>query len=67
MTNAELIQKASAGVSELARIEGQYSAAKIMLANGEEIDIPADKIEALKSRFATVRDQVEAALDAVTA
>ena len=36
MTNAELIQKASAGVSELARLYGQYAAAKIMLANGEE-------------------------------
>jgi len=67
MTNAELIQKASAGVSELARLYGQYAAAKIMLANGEEIDIPAEKITALKTRFATVRNQVKAALDAVTA
>jgi len=66
MTNAQLIQQASQGVSELARLEGQYSAAKIMLADGDEIDIPAEKITALKQRFVAVRNAVKDALDAVS-
>jgi hypothetical protein len=66
MTNAELIQAASAGVSELARLEEQYRAAKVILADGAEIEIPAGYVTALKAKFATVRTAVKGYLDAVT-
>jgi len=67
MTNYEYLQRAARRMSELIRIEGQYSAAKVLLADGDEMDIPADKITALKQRFATIRSDMIDDLNSVTA
>jgi len=66
-TNARLIQQARHGCMELAKIEEQYRAAKMFLADGNHVVIPQAQINALKQRFAAIRTEVKAALDAVTA
>jgi len=64
-TDEQLLHRASAGVSELLKIYHQYQKGKVALVDGTDIDIPAEKIQAMKTRFDAVRDQVKADLDAI--
>ena len=54
-------------VNECGRYLRQYEAGKMALANGDEVDIPAEKLTALKQAFAQARTEGIAAWNAITA
>lgn len=65
--NMIAMQAASQNVARMIALVAQYEAAKYVLANGDEVDIPAGKITTLKQRFATLRNETKDLLDSVTA
>jgi len=65
MTNYEKLQAAAKLMSKMIRLEERYRIGKIALEDGGDLDIPADRITALKQRFAAVRTEHIALLESV--